>query len=293
VHLLLGSPGDSCCTEVLGCLTSRGLPARIIASPLAPPARLTWRLDAGELASQLVLDDDQVKIAGVLVRGTPWIDPAGWAPEDHAYMQAEMLAVTLAWLAGLDCPVISRPTAEQWYRGRNSLTAWRPPLRHCGLPVPEQLITNDPAEARAFGCRLAADGVKGVVYTPLTSGAGYLVAADAAWQGLANMQERSPVCLSEPHGATRQACIIGGKVIWDDSPPPEACALESRLCRLAAAPGLDFLEVAIAPFRGRLGVVMVEPVPVLEHFAPRARPRIADALTALLAPTGPQPAAMQ
>ena len=149
----------------------------------------------------------------MLVRGTPWVDPAGWAPEDHAYMQAEMLAATLAWLAGLPCPVVNRPSAALWYRGRASLLAWRPLLRRCGLPVPEQVITNDPAEARAFGRRLAADGVAGAIYAPLTGETGYLVATDAAWQGLADLQERSPVCLSEPHGAAAPACIVGGQIV--------------------------------------------------------------------------------
>jgi len=285
VHLLLGHSGDSCCAGVLARLSARGLPALIVASPLAPPARLAWRLDDGGPTSRLVLDEDPLEIAGVLVRGTAWVDPAGWAPEDHAYMQAEMLAATLAWLAGLPCPVINRPSAALWYRGRDSLIAWRPLLRRCSLPVPAQLITNDPTEARAFGHRLAADGVDGVVYAPLTSDVGYLVATDAAWRGLANVQERSPVCLSEPHGAARPACIVGGEIVWDDGPPPEARALEPRLRRLATATGLDFLEVVTAPFRGSLGVVMVEPMPVLEHFAPRSRGRILDALTAQLAPT--------
>ena len=144
-------------------------------------------------------------------------------------MQAEMLAATLAWLAGLPCPVVNRPSAALWYRGRASLHAWRPLLRRCGLPVPEQLITNDPAEARAFGHRLASDGVAGAVYTPLTGETGYLVATDAAWQGLAGLQERSPVCLSEPHGAARPACIVGGQIFWDHDPPPEARALEPAL----------------------------------------------------------------
>jgi hypothetical protein len=290
--MLLGDSADSCCTGVLARLSALGLPARIVASPLAPPACLAWRLDGGEPASRLVLDDDPVEIAGVLVRGTAWVDPVGWTPQDHAYMQAEMLAATLAWLAGLPCPVINRPAAALWYRGRDSLIAWRPLLRRCGLPVPDQLITNDPAESRAFGHRLAADGVEGVVYTPLTSDVGYLVGTDAAWRGLAELQQRSPVCLSEPHGATRPACIVGGEIVWDYGPPPEARALEPGLGRLAAASGLDFLEVVAAPFRGRLGVVLVEPMPVLEHFAPRSRVRILDALTALLAPTTAEPGAV-
>ena len=65
----------------------------------------------------------------------------------------------------------------------------------------------------SFGHRLAANGVDGVVYAPLTGDAGYLVATEAAWQGLANVQERSPVCLSEPHGAARAACIVGGEIV--------------------------------------------------------------------------------
>ena len=284
VHLLLGHAGDSCCTGVLARLTARGLPAYIVASPLAPPARLAWRLADDGLMGRLDLGDDPVEIAGVLVRGTASFDPAGWAPVDHAYMQAEMLATTLAWLAGLPCPVINRPSAALWYGNRASLLSWRPLLRRCGLLVPEQVVTNVRADARAFRSRLAGDGVAGAVYTPLTGGAGYLVATDAAWEGLADLQERSPVCLSEPHGATHPACIVGGEVIWDGDAPPECRALAPRLHQLAAVARLDFLEVAIAPIRRGLGVVMVEPMPVLEHFAAPTRARILDALTALLAP---------
>ena len=291
MHLLLGHSWDSCCAGVFARLEARGLAARIVPAPLTPPARLVWRLDAAGLASRLNWDDQEAELAGVLVRGTGWLDPAGWDPADHAYMQAEMLAATLAWLTGLPCPVVNRPSAALWYRGRASLMTWRTLLRRCGLPVPEQLVTNDPAEARSFGHRLAALGVAGAVYTPLTGEAGYLVATDAGWQGLAALQARAPVCLSEPHGAPRPACIIGGQIVWDCDPPPEARALEPRLRRLAAEAGLDFLEVAVAPLRRGLAVVRVDAMPMLEHFAPPAQNRILDALTALLAPaTAPNPA---
>jgi hypothetical protein len=291
MHLLLGHHGDTCCVEVRARLRARGLPAEIVASPLAPPARFEWRLD-DELTSRLDLDGDPTEVAGVLVRGTAWVDPAGWAPEDHAYVQAEMLAATLAWLAGLQCPVVNRPSAELWYRGRASLLTWRPLLRRCGLLVPDQLITNDPAQAGAFGRRLAADGVGGVVYSPLTGDDGYLVATDDAWRGLADLQRRSPVCLTEPHGATRPACVVGGEVFWDHDPPPETRALEPGLARLAATTGLDFLEVVTAPLRRGVGVVMVEPMPVLEHFEAATRVRILDALTALLVAVDAAPVAV-
>ena len=56
MHLLLGHPEDPCCAAVLARLNAGGLPARIVASPLMPPAQLKWRLDAEGLASSLYLD---------------------------------------------------------------------------------------------------------------------------------------------------------------------------------------------------------------------------------------------
>lgn len=258
----------------------------VVASPLAPPSRFAWRLDDDGLTSTLGDVEDRSVIDGVLVRGTPWLDPTGWSPEDYSYVQAEMLAATLAWLAGLPCPVVNRPTAALWYRGRTSLLTWRPVLRRCGLRVPDQVITNDSAAARAFGGRLEHDGVAGAVCSPLTSATQYLVATDADWQGLADLQERAPVCLSEPHGATSAACVVGGQVIWDRDPPPDTRDLGPRLTHLAASTGLDFLEVVTAPLRGGPGVVMVEPMPVLEHFGRATRARILDALADLLVPVG-------
>lgn len=282
MHLLLGHSEDSCCANVFARLEARGLPARIVAAPLMPPAQLTWRLDAAGLASSLYPDAPDTEISGVLVRDAGWLEPAGWDAADHAYMQAEFRAVTLAWLAGLACPVINRPDAALWYRAGAPLLAWRALLRDSGLPLPEVVVTNDPAEARAFRHRLAADGVAGAVYAPLTAPAGYLLADDDAWERLANLQARTPVCLTEPHGAATLACIVGNAVIWDCALPPEAAALESRLSRFAAAAHLTFVEIALAPVRHGLAVVLVDTVPRLEHFASSARGRILDALVALL-----------
>ena len=104
MHLLLGHSEDPCCAGVFARLEARGLPVRIVAAPLAPPAQLTWRLDADGLASSLYPDAPDTAIAGVLVRDTGWLDTDGWDAADHAYMQAELRAVTLAWLAGLALP---------------------------------------------------------------------------------------------------------------------------------------------------------------------------------------------
>jgi hypothetical protein len=197
-------------------------------------------------------------------------------------MQAEFRAVTLAWLAGLACPVINRPNAALWYRASAPLLAWRALLRRSGLPLPEVVITSDPAEARAFRRRLAAGGVDGAVFAPLTEAAGFLLADDDAWERLAAVQERAPVCLTEPHGAVTLACIVGNAVIWDCALPPGAVALEPALRRFAAAAPLAFVEIALAPVRRGLAVVLVDTLPRLEHFALPARARILDALIVLL-----------
>lgn len=281
MHLLLGHSADPCCAGVFARLAARGVPVRIVASPLEPPAQLKWRLDASGLASSLYPDVPDTAIAGVLVRDTAWLEATDWEAADHAYMQAELRAVTLAWLAGLACPVINRPDAALWYRAGATLLAWRVLLRRCGLPLPEVVVTSDPAEAHAFRRRLATDGVAGAVYTPLTARAGYLLADDQAWDRLTALQERAPVCLTEPHGATTLACIVGNEVIWDCTMPSEAVALEGGLLRFAAAAHLALVEVAVAPVRGGLAVVLVDTLPRLERFTPSAQACILDALVAL------------
>ncbi len=282
MHLLLGHSEDPCCAGVVARLEARGLPVRIVAAPLAPPARLTWRLDASGVVSSLYPGTPDTAIAGVLVRDTGWLDPAGWDPADLAYMQAELHAATLAWVAGLTCPVVNRPDAALWYRAGAPLLAWRARLAEAGLPLPEVVVTSDPAEARAFRARLSAAGVAGAVYVPLTGAAGYLLGDDDAWARLAAVQARAPVCLTEPHGAVTLACVVGGAVLWDGAAPPDALALAPALSRFAAAAHLDFVEVALAPVRRGLAVVLVEVLPRLEHFSEPARDRILDALVALL-----------
>src|SRR5215831_6078038 len=101
MYLLLGHATDPCCAGVAARLHARGLDTRIVDAPLASPAKLTWRLEASGVTSRLSSELTDAAIAGVLVRDPAWLDPAGWDKEDHAYMQAELRAVLLAWLAAL------------------------------------------------------------------------------------------------------------------------------------------------------------------------------------------------
>ena len=109
MHLILGHRQDACCAGVLARLEARGLPARLIATPLESPARFAWRLDIDGLGPSITVDS-------MLVRSTCWVDPEGWEPADHAYMQSEIQATLLAWLAGLHCPMVDRSSAALWYR---------------------------------------------------------------------------------------------------------------------------------------------------------------------------------
>ena len=285
MHLVLGHLQDACCAGVLARLEARGLPARLMATPLESPARFAWRLDGDGLTTHFALDDGpSIDIDSVLVRSTGWIDPDGWEPADHAYMQSEFQAALLAWLAGLNCPVVNRSSAALWYRPLNPLLVWQPLLRRCGLLAPETVVTDDPDTAYAFGGRLEAAGVPGAVCTSLTRDIAWLVGR-SDWIGLAAVQGRTPVCLVEPHGQTRPACIVGREVIWESSPSPEEISLEPGLLSLAAEAGLNFLEVATASSRRGLAVVLVEPLPRLDHFDPVTRKKILDTLTDLLAPS--------
>ena len=282
MHLVLGRPDDSCCAGVLSRLRARGLPARLLADPLAPPTRFAWRLDDAGLENSFALDGvNPTAISSVLVRETAWLDPAGWDPTDHTYMLAETQAVLLAWLAGLPCPVINRASAALWYRPRISLLGWRPLLRGAGLPTPEILLTNDPNSARDFGHQLEVNGAGGAVCTPLTGDAAWLITG-SNWSGLAALQELAPACLTEPHGPTQCACVVGNCIVWDGAPPPEAAELQPGLFRLAQATGLDLVEVAVAPVRQGLAVVFVEQLIQLDHFHAPVRERILDALVDIL-----------
>jgi hypothetical protein len=282
MHLILGDRRDACCSGVLARLRARGLRARVVPAPLEPPARLVWRLDANGLTTRLAFDDGPAEeIDSVLVRSTGWLDPAGWELADHAYMQSETQSALLAYLAGLPCPVINRTSAALWYRPLNPLLVWLPLLRRCGLPAPETIVTDDPDEARAFGRRLETAGVPGAVCASLTRCAAWLV-GPADWEGLAAVQARMPICLTEPHGRTRAVCVVGRAVVWDGQPDSAEAALEPRLLHFAAEAGLDFLEIATAPVRDGPVVVLVEPLPRLEHFGAHARAGILYALTNLL-----------
>lgn len=258
-------------------------PTRLIANPLEQPSHFAWLLNSEQSTSQLTWDEQPPllsdDITGVFVRSAAWIDPTGWQPDDLAYMQAETQAALLAWLWSLPCPVVNRYPSAIWYRPKAPLLNWQRLLRSCGLPTLETLVTNVEDEAAAFGKRLVVEGVAGAVYGPLTSDLRYLVTDQADWSGLAAMQQRTPVCLTYPHGAAKFVCLAGEQVVWDGEPQSE---FTPALQRFASATGLDFVEFAFASTSQGASIIAVEPYPYFEHFGDAAREKIVQGIVQLL-----------
>ena len=291
MYLVLGSPHDPCCARVHDAIARSGRRSTIIANPLVEPARFAWQIDDTGASGRWTLDGDVAEpVEGVLVRGGGWIDPDGWQPNDLAYAQAEMHAALVAWLRGLTCPVINRYTADLWYRPQMSLLSWRHLLWTCGLPTPDAIVSNVEAETRAFAREVAVDGIDGVVYTPLTSEARYLVATNDDWAGLAALQQRTPVCLTRPHGAPQLACVVDGHVVWNEAPDAEAARLAPALRRFASRAGLAFVEVALAPATDGIVISAIDHHPRLDRYSAAAQALIVDALVHALTADAALPA---
>lgn len=297
MFLLIGNPDDSCCTDLIAVLRARRRSADIVPNPMAQPTRVAWRFDASGSTSTFASSDDEMPrddaLAGVLVRGTGFIDPAGWDTDDLGYIHAETQAAMLGWLWSLPCIVVNRYRASLWYRPHCSVHAWRPVLRRVGLLPPSLVISSAEAGTQAFATELSAAGVPGAVYTPLTSRAQYLVGNALDWAGVSNLQRRIPVALTYPTGETFLACVVGESVVWNGHCPQRVLALEGAIAAFAREAGLTFVEVVLAATAEGLRVVDVNHQPQLERFTDPARGQIIEHLADLLMHPATAPAALR
>jgi hypothetical protein len=301
MHLVLGEPYDPLSAGVRDALLARNQATRLIASPIYGPLRFTWQMDAAASRSILTFDDGlelpAEDISGVFVGSVAGPDPRGWERPDLLYMYSEARAAVLAWLWSLDCPVVNRADARNWYQPNPPLMSWRRRLVDAGLPTMDALLTNLPEEARRFARRGATSTVDAVVFGPLTNEASYLVANDQEWSGLASLQRTMPVALTYPHGAAHFACVVGDGVVWDPTAPSESAAYEPRLRAFAADVGLTLVEVGFAAVDGRLAVINVDPRPQLHRFAETSGVRIVEAIADFLTEGSPvrraEPVAVQ
>lgn len=290
VYLLLGHIQDACCARVAGVLRARGHTVQVTPNPFAHPGTFSWRVGGDPSTSRITFADGIAvtgqEIAGVLVRGTGWVDSDGWEPRDHAYMQAETQAALLAWLWSLECPVVNRCSAAVWYRGHGDVLPWSALLWRSVLAPRDTLITNVDREVRAFRMELSARGLPGAVYGPLTSRARYLVSEENEWAGLEAMQLSTPVALSPPQSAGVSVCLVGDELFWSDKPYYVAVDLETNLRQLADEMGLQFVEFTMATAAEDVRVESVEPFARLENYPPHLQERIVEALCVLLTGEG-------
>lgn len=283
MHFIVGHPEDYCSSALTEHLAARGYAVRFLANLLDAPARYSLRIEPdGRTGHSLAFGEGPAElIESMFVRSRRPLDPSGWDATDHAYMQAESEAVTLAWLSALDCPVVNRLNAEVWYRSRPSLLHWLPLLRGCDLRIPETIVTDSREALASFRAQLDASDVPGAIFHSLSQGVAWLV-SPAEWSGVNALQDRGPVCLAEPHGAVNLLCIVRQQILWARPPSVAEQALSDRLVRFAEAAGLDFVEIALGEVRAGPAVVHVDPLPVLAHFDEEVQGGILDALADLL-----------
>lgn len=277
VFLILGPPADPLATAVADTLRASGRAVRQMDHPFAAPHRCSWWLDVAESEQELLLDDggrlSAARIGGVFVRGQPTLDREGWAEKDLGYAHAELHAAVLGWLHGLSCPVVNRFPSWTWFRRGPRLSDWYPALRLAGVPFQDAVLTNDMADARAFGDAL--------VLNPMTAEPAYLLAGEDDWRLLSEYLTRAPAVLTRPHGAPTFATVIGAAVVWSEV-PDGASELEHALLRFSRITGLAFLEVAFAPVDGAIRAVAIDAFPSLDHQPDSNRGRIVRGLVSLL-----------
>jgi hypothetical protein len=282
MYLLLGDPDDLVCVSVLASLERNGRGARIIANPILNPCLFGWRFDTQNSSSWIAFEDGthlpNEEIEGVLVRNFERIAAQRWDPHDHGYAQTEMYAALFGWLWSLDCPVVNRYPPPLWFRLDLPLIFWHRLLAQCGLRGLSSLISNVEQEIDAFGKFLGDQPI----YAPLTNELRYPVDSEDVWQKIARIQRVAPVHLTQGAPSLCVACVVGSRVVWNQTIPRGAEILAPSLIRFSAAAGIAFCEIGIALTATGAQVATVKAYPRLEHFHSAAQQEIISDLASLL-----------
>jgi len=300
MYLLIGSASDPCCTLIGEILRDRGFTAVSLERPLSQPCRFSWRFACRnpgdglchESESHLSVDGlrDMTGhgLQGVLVRDISWYEPEGWTESDALYMATETQAAMLGWLWSIPAIVINRIPAWLWYRPRPPFVFWLSLLQRAGLRTPCIVISNDSVSLRKW----RSGHPRGAVYSQLSTGEHFLVSTEKDWDGLEAIAHHSIVALTEPHGESYLACVVGERVIWNDDAPSMAPDITDSLVRFARLANLDFVQFILAeqptelsapPYEARVIVVVgVETYVQFHRFRPVVQHAIAEALTDLL-----------
>jgi hypothetical protein len=294
MYLLLGDSDDLVCVSILASLERNGCGARIIANPTLSPSLFGWRFDTQNSSSWIAFEDgtqlSDKEIEGVLVRNFRRIAARRWEPQDRDYAQTEMYAALFGWLWSLDCPVVNRYPPPLWIRSDLPLIFWYRLLAQCGLRGRSSLISNVKQEIDDFGKFLGDQPV----YAPLTDELRYPVDSEDVWRKIAGIRRVSPVHLTQGAPSLCVACVVGSRVVWNQTVPRAAEILEPSLIRFSAAAGIAFCEIGVALTAAGAEIAAVQAYPRLEHFHSAAQQEIIADLAGLLtgdlnAEAGPVP----
>lgn len=282
MYLLLGDPDDLVYISILASLKRNGRAARIIANPMLSPSLFGWRFDTQNSSSWIAFEDGthlpSREIEGVLVRNFGEIAAQHWDPHDHDYAQTEMYAALFGWLWSLDCPVVNRYPPPLWFRLEMPLIFWYRLLEQCGLRGFSSLISNVEQEIDEFGKFLGDQ----TVYAPLADESRNPLDSEDVWRKIAGIQRVAPVHLTQDAPSLCVACVVGSRVVWNQTVPRGAEILEPSLTRFAAAAGIAFCEIGIALTAMGAQVATVKAYPKLEHYRFAAQQEIIANLTGLL-----------
>jgi hypothetical protein len=279
VYLILGEPTKSLAKPLLARLHAIG--AEILSiTDLTSEIEMMWRLDAALSSFELHLPDGrtilQEQLLGVIALAPSVGDIK--SIKEKEYLRAEKRAALLAWIFGLKCPVVNRFRPMFWISPRIPLPLWHRSLTKCGLPVIDEVLSNVPAELKAFAGKFRGD----LNYSPLSSEQCYRVATADDFEGLSKLTQFCLINLRHHSPLVYAACIVDRNVFWNQSVPAVLINLQDRLVQFAVTAGLAILEVALLLIGDTPKVCSIEPFPKLERFGPDSCDAIANALLSVL-----------
>jgi hypothetical protein len=219
------------------------------------------------------------ELRSVLVRPAGRRVPDAGADEEQSYIQEEIAASILGLLAGLDCPVVNRPSPGEVGRVIVRETAV---LAASGLEPTPMLMTSDREAALAFyrdDCNRRAMVAPATADTPPR-----LIEGEDAEGSLAARASSPIVLQAMPEGTSESVWVVGERSVCVNGVAPSvlaACARAARRLRLELA-RFDLVVVA-----GQTACVEISPMPDLPDDAD-ACGQLVHALCDLLA-TGSVP----
>ena len=296
MYLLVGDSRDTWCERVAAVLEGSGHRVLITGDPLGQVSRFSVHLSTDDTAQHFALSagdsaaDDSathwtVAIEGVFVRsyGGPDVQ-GGRSQEDAAYLYAEGLAATLAWLAVLPCRIVGSLNEDVWFRASRSVLEWLTLLSSAGLRTPGAHLLTRPSDLR----RVRREWQQHALYVPLTGEQVYPLATEAAWNEAERLAATVPVCLLEPvEGPLGSVVVVGEQVIWEGAIPNNKERIEAGLKRLATVLATEVLQVDVRLRDGEAVCMLGRLTPQIDQFGAESLAHLADAVVKrLIVPNG-------